>query len=229
MMLVDLHTHTTVSSGCSVMSPEGLIEAARGRGLHGVCVTDHYAIKGAEVTQALGRKMGYPVFRGVEARTDLGDMLVFGYHRDVPEGIRLDALCRMVHQVGGLVFAAHPFHTGGGPSLVQALRHRGLDLETGWNEIETLWALDGVETLNGNVSEADNARACVLAENLGVPGIGGSDAHSVGMVGSAATRFEGAIGTGRDLVAALRRARFEPLRLGASVQTRQRLWPGRPT
>lgn len=228
-MLVDLHTHTTVSSGCSVISPERLIEAARRKDLDGVCVTDHYSIKGAEVTQALGRKMGFPVFRGVEARTDLGDMLVFGYYRDIPEGIRLDVLCRTVHEVGGLVFAAHPFHTGGGPSLLQMFQRRGLDLETEWNQVETLWALDGLETLNGNVSEVDNARALTLAQNLGVPGIGGSDAHSVGMVGSGATRFERAIRSGRDLVAALKRARFQPIRLRVQEQTEQGLWPECPT
>ncbi len=212
-MLVDLHTHTRISSGCSMMSPEGLIQAARRRGLDAVCVTDHYWIEGAEVTQALGRKKGFRVFRGVEARTDLGDMLVFGYHRDISEGIPLGALCRTVHDVGGLVFAAHPFHTEGGPSLSQVFENRGLDLQREWNRVGALQGLDGVETLNGNVSAVGNARARALAQHLGVPGIGGSDAHATEMVGSAATRFEGAVETDSDLVAALKCARYEPIRL----------------
>ena len=212
-MLIDLHTHTTVSSGCSVMSPEGLIEAARRRALDAVCVTDHFSIEGANATQDLARKMDFPVFRAVEARTDWGDMLVFGIYRDIPEGISLHDLCRIVHEVGGLIFVAHPFHTGGGPSLTLSFRGRGLDLETDWDQVGVLKELDGVETLNGNVSAEDNAAARRLARRLGVPGIGGSDAHAVGMVGSAATRFSSPIGSDAELVSALRGGEYAPVRL----------------
>mgnify|MGYP006288247785 CR=1 FL=1 len=203
MMLVDLHSHTTVSSGCSVLEPERLIEAARSEGLDAVCVTDHFSVEGANVTQQLGREMGFPVFRGVEARTDLGDMLVFGYYRDIPEGISLEDLCWKVHQGGGLVFAAHPFHTGGGPSLSLALEARGLDLSDDWARVEILRELDGVETVNGQAGAEANARAEAFARRLGIPGIGGSDAHASGMVGTAATRFEHPVCSDHELVAAL--------------------------
>lgn len=212
-MLIDLHTHTTVSSGCSTMSPEGLINSARRRGLDAVCVTDHYAVEGADVTQALGRHMGYPVFRGVEARTDVGDMLVFGYYRDIPPGISLEDLCSIVHEAGGLIFAAHPFHRGGGPSLALRLRQRGLDLRTDWSQAGVLDELDGVETCNARVSAEANRHAQELAAHLGVPGIGGSDAHAVDTVGSVATRFPGPVGTDAGLVAALRAGHYEPVRL----------------
>ena len=212
-MLIDLHTHTTVSSGCSIMSPEGLIEAARCRKLDAVCVTDHFSVEGANVTQALARERDFPVFRAVEARTDWGDMLVFGYYRDIPEGISLHDLCWFVHEVGGLVFVAHPFHTRGGPSLTLSFHERGLDLETDWDQVGVLKELDGVETLNGNVSAEDNAAARRLARRLGVPGIGGSDAHAVNMVGSAATRFSVPICSDAELVAVLRGGKYAPVRL----------------
>jgi predicted metal-dependent phosphoesterase TrpH len=217
-VLIDLHTHTTVSSGCSIMSPEGLIETARRRELDGVCVTDHFSIEGAEVTQALGREMDFPVFRAVEARTDWGDMLVFGYYRDIPEGISLQDLCWLVHEVGGLVFVAHPFHTAGGPSLTLSFRGRGLDLETDWDRVEVLRELDGVETLNGNVNGRDNAAARRLARGLGVPGIGGSDAHAVDMVGGAATRFSTPIRSDAGLVAALMSGEYAPVRLWDGIE-----------
>jgi predicted metal-dependent phosphoesterase TrpH len=213
LVLIDLHTHTTVSSGCSVMSPEELIRAARRRDLDAVCVTDHFSIEGANVTQALGREMDFPVFRAVEARTDWGDMLVFGYYRDIPNGVSLQDLCQTVHEVGGLVFAAHPFQTGGGPSLTLRFRERGLDLEMGWERVGVLEELDGVETLNGNATAEDNARTRGLARHLAVPGIGGSDAHAVDMVGSAATRFSHAIRSDAELVAALRKGRYVSVRL----------------
>lgn len=211
--LIDLHVHTTISSGCSVLDPGDLIEAARRSRLDAVCVTDHYFIEGANVTQRLGRERGFPVFRGVEARTDLGDMLVFGYYQDIPEGISFQDLCWYVHEVGGLVFAAHPFHTHGGPSLTLSFQHRGLDLAEDWDRLPVLRELDGVETLNGQVSEEANRQARVLARRLGVPGIGGSDAHAAHMVGSAATRFPRPIRSEAELVPALRDGDYSPVRL----------------
>lgn len=211
--LIDLHTHTTISSGCSMMEPRALIEAARGHGLDGVCVTDHYAIQGANVTQELGREMGFPVFRGVEARTDLGDMLVFGYYQAIPEGISLPDLCSYVHEVRGLVFAAHPFHVSGGPSLTLAFRDRGWVLSEDWGRVDVLRELDGVEITNGQVAPEANARAGELPVALEIPGIGGSDAHAPDMVGTAATRFSGKIGSDGDLVAALRQGGYAPVRL----------------
>jgi len=211
--LIDLHSHTTISSGCSVLEPKELIETARCRGLDAVCVTDHFSIEGANVTQQLGQDMGFPVFRGVEARTSLGDMLVFGYYRDIPEGISLEDLCWYVHEVGGLVFAAHPFHTGGGPSLTLGFQERGYDLKEDWDRVEVLQELDGVETANGQVGADANAQAETLARRLDVPGIGGSDAHAADMVGRAATRFARSVRSDADLVAALRGEDYLAVRL----------------
>lgn len=211
--MVDLHTHTTISSGCSVLEPEALIEAARRDGLDAVCVTDHFSVEGANATQSLGRDVGFPVFRGVEARTNLGDMLVFGYYQDIPQGISLEDLCWYVHEVGGLVFAAHPFHTRGGPSLVLEFRERGLDLLADWHRVEILQELDGVETVNGQVERDANEQAQLLAHHLHVPGIGGSDAHAVDMVGTAGTRFAKPVRSDSELVAALKSGDYQALLL----------------
>lgn len=56
--------------------PEQLIEGARQAGLDGICVTDHLFIKGAETAQMIGAQLGFPVFRGIEARSTLGDTSV---------------------------------------------------------------------------------------------------------------------------------------------------------
>jgi len=212
-VLIDMHNHTNVSSPCSVLATAELIETARQAGLDAICVTDHLSIEGANVAQELGRKMNFPVFRGIEARTALGDMLVYGYYQDIPDGIALAELCRRVHIAGGVVFAAHPFHTQGGANLYASLQGQGLDLNEGWNKIAVLQALDGVEVLNGQVAGATNAQAAVLSVRLGMPGIGGSDAHSTAMVGKAATRFECSIRTDEELVAALKSGYYRPTHL----------------
>lgn len=212
-MLIDMHNHTRVSSPCSLLSAQELIEAARARGLDAICVTEHLFVEGANVAQEIGRQVGFPVFRGVEARTDLGDMLVFGYYRDIPQGISLEELCTKVHQVGGLVFVAHPYHEAGGWNLLAGMRARGLDLDTDWDKLPVLKKLDGVEILNGQVSDDINGQARLLAARLQLPGIGGSDSHLVRMVGAAATRFEAWIQSEEQLIAALKSGRFEAIRL----------------
>ena len=212
-MLIDMHNHTQLSSPCSLLSAQELIEAAQARGLDAICVTDHLSVAGANVAQEIGRQVGFPVFRGVEARTNWGDMLVFGYDSDIPEGIALEALCRNVHQVGGLIFVAHPYHEAGGWNLAASMRARGWDLDTHWDKLAVLRELDGVETLNGQVPDEVNRQARRLAARLQLPGIGGSDSHSVKMVGAAATRFEAWIQSEEQLIAALKSRRYEAIRL----------------
>lgn len=213
-MLIDMHNHTNVSSPCSLLTPEQLIENARERGLDAICVTEHMYIEGANVVQEIGRQMGFAVFRGVEARTELGDMLVYGYYQDIPEGIPLDELVWYVHEVGGVVFAAHPYYAAGGANLYAAMQARGLDLDTDWDKIEALRELDGVELVNGQVPAGTNAKANLLAARLGrLPGIAGSDAHAVDMIARAATYFEHNIETEDELVTSLKSGAYWPIRL----------------
>ncbi len=212
-MLIDLHNHTTVSSACSILSPEELIETARAKGLDAICVTDHHSIEGANEAQELGREMGFKVFRGIEATSSMGDMLVFGYYHDIPQGILFEDLCWFVHEVGGVLYAAHPYHVGGGATVSGAIRNRGLNPETQWDSVPVLYQLDGIEVMNGQVSDKANRLAESLAEHMGLPGVGGSDAHSVDMVGTCATSFQDTIETDEDLVNALRARRFAPVRM----------------
>jgi len=177
--------------------------------MDGVCVTEHLHIEGANVAQELGRKVEFPVFRGVEARTTMGDMLVFGYYKDIPEGISLEELCWYVHEVGGLIFVAHPYHAKGGWNLYASMRARGWDLDTDWDKPAVLKELDGVEIINGQVCNEKNCQARLLAARLHLPGIGGSDSHSIKMVGAAATRFEERIQSEEQLIGALKSGRFE--------------------
>ncbi|MBN1429775.1 MAG: PHP domain-containing protein [Anaerolineae bacterium] len=213
-MLIDMHNHTKISSPCSVLSPEELIETARMRGIDAICVTDHLFIEGATVAQEVGRKMNFPVFRGIEARSELGDMLVYGYYQDIPNHIPLDDLCRSVHESGGIVFVAHPYHVnGGGVNLYTCLHGRGSDLDADWDKVPVLRQLDGIEVMNGQADDKTNAKADVLASRLQVAGIGGSDAHVVDRVARVATRFDQLIRTDEELVEALKKSSYQAVRL----------------
>ncbi len=209
-MIIDLHTHTYPCSPCSIMTAEELIERAILEGLDAICVTDHLYIGGADEAQRLGNKYQFPVFRGVEARSEIGDVLVFGVYQDIPEGIRWAALKALVERSGGVAFLAHPFRRAGGWTLHYYLDHRGKRLGASIHKRPELLWLDGIETHNAQHTAEETELAVDLAQALGKPGVGGSDSHSAREVGAAATWFRDPIHTDEELVAALREGNFAP-------------------
>jgi histidinol phosphatase-like PHP family hydrolase len=68
--------------------------------------------------------------------------------------------------------------------------------------------VDAIEIGNGKLSEDENDMARKVAEKLGLPGTGGSDAHRVEEIGKWVTVFEREINNEPELVAELRAGRF---------------------
>ena len=98
-MLIDLHVHTLLSSDSNI-APELYVEAAaRGpRRLDAICFTEHRLFPAdpdldqryAELTEQFGVLM----FKGIEADTNLGHLLLFGVTREVIR--RFDLSSRML-------------------------------------------------------------------------------------------------------------------------------------
>jgi predicted metal-dependent phosphoesterase TrpH len=65
-----------------------------------------------------------------------------------------------------------------------------------------------IETLNGANKVRSNELATEIAEQLGLPGTGGSDAHALWQVGRCVTVFEREIRSQEELVSELRRGRY---------------------
>jgi predicted metal-dependent phosphoesterase TrpH len=197
-MLVDLHVHTAVSSPCSQIDPRLLIEAAPRIGLEALCVTEHEEMEGAEVVFGLGKEAGFPVFRGVEVYTEMGDMLVFGLYRPTfPLTTPFEELLREVREAGGVIIPAHPCRGSYG-------FHHSL----GEEKAEFLLAnVDAIETRNGGCSPESNGAAEAHAQNYGIPGVGGSDAHFLMQLGRCLTVFEREIRDEAELVSEIKAGR----------------------
>jgi predicted metal-dependent phosphoesterase TrpH len=195
-MLIDLHTHTRVYSRCSALTPEALVRAARERGLDGVCITEHDALWAADDLRGLGEQMDFPVFRGIEVTTEVGHVLVFGVGRFDPAMAVLADLRRVVKNEGGLMFLAHP-----------SRRYGTLPPED-----LAAW-FDSVEAQNGTEGLVQNDTATRLTTGMRLPGIGGSDAHSVREIGVCATEFYDSISDEASLLAALRSGAYHARRL----------------
>jgi len=76
---------------------------------------------------------------------------------------------------------------------------------------ELQW-LSAMEVFNGHCDDGESSQARRLARTLGLPGVGGSDAHFAPEVGIAATLFPDPISTDEELIAALRAGYCSPRR-----------------
>jgi hypothetical protein len=197
-MIVDMHVHTNVSSRCSSLKPQELIDRARELGLDAVAVTEHSTYKGAQEVHEYARERGFAVFRGMEVFTELGDMLVFGWEDNVRYYLfPFKDLKREVDKAGGIIIPAHPC--------------RGLDVRHKHRQAlseELLEAIVAIETRNGLITKKGNDQAEWIRKKYGLFGVGGSDAHHVSHLGRCLTVFEDEPGNDRELIEVLREGRY---------------------
>ncbi len=205
-MVIDLHVHSSPASPCSSIPVERLIEEARAIGLDGICLTDHNHVWDPAEVEGLRKKHGFLILRGNEITTDQGDILVLGLDEDIQGVIKLEELREKVLRAGAFMIAAHPFRG----FLTFGIGYLGLTPEKA-RERPLFQGVDAVEVLNSRVSEKENRFAAQVAEGLGLPLTGGSDAHQAGEVGRYATRFSDPIRNEGELIAALKKGRFSPV------------------
>lgn len=213
-MLIDLHVHTLLSSDSNI-APEQYLEAAAAgpRRLDAICFTEHRLFPADPALDKryaeLSDQYGIAIFKGIEADTNLGHLLVFGVTREVMRRFDLSArmlksemLIEVVHGEGGVAIPAHPFRDSGfGPRLDDLLARHGS-------------ALGVIEALNGQNSPRENADAITAMEKLGLIGVGGSDAHfaSAKWFMTCATELEREVTDIEGLCAELRAGRARPYR-----------------
>lgn len=183
-------------SACSALTPDALVRAAHARGLEGVCITEHDALWPLADIEALSRELSFPVFRGMEVTTEVGHVLVFGAREHRPEMAQLAALRDIVRHQHALMFLAHPSRKYGTLPPDDLASY-----------------FDSVESRNGTEGMLQNDHAARLAENMRLPGIGGSDAHSVREVGTCATRFTRVIESESDFILALQNGAYSAFTL----------------
>jgi hypothetical protein len=202
-MKIDLHIHTSPLSACSYIDPQELIQEARRLQLDGICLTEHQVVWDPDEVDKLAAEAGISIFRGNEFTTNQGDILVFGFYEDIKELLIIQELREKVTAADGYMIVAHPFRGfktfGIGQlqlTVEQACKRKVLEF------------VDAVEIGNGKLSPEENNMARKVAEKLGLPGTGGSDAHRVDEVGTWVTVFEKEIESEIELVQELHAGRF---------------------
>ncbi len=169
--------HTELSADSNTAA-EAYLEAnhAAGSSLGAICFTEHrlYPTDARTLKQygELSEKYGVHIFRGLEADTDLGHLLLFGITDAVmmrfdlgQRMLRSRELIRVLHDEGGIAIPAHPFRDSG-------YGHRLSELQA---QLGT--ALTAIETINGQNTPEQNRLAVEIGEKTKLTGVAGSDAH----------------------------------------------------
>jgi predicted metal-dependent phosphoesterase TrpH len=169
---VDLHLHSSASFDCRV-APHEVAHRCHRLGLSPIFLTDHEAISGA---QALVDD-GQAAVIGQEILTTEGELIGLFLQHSVPSRHSPEETVEAIKGQGGLVYLEHPYDT----------TRRNLRVEA----IERIASrIDIVEVVNGRSRPEVNRLAEDLRSVLGVPAGAGSDAHTVGEIGSVYVEME---------------------------------------
>jgi len=171
-MNLDLHVHSCFSQD-SKTPVEAIVKQAYVVGLDGLAITDHNTtdayFKAREIVEQTG--LDLVIVPGVEVSTQDGHMIALGVENPPPAGTPFNETANQVRHDGGVIVAPHPYK----------LWRNGIGSLKGRS-------LDAVEVLNSrSVVGFANYLVARAAAHLGLGVTGGSDAHSLGMVGLAYT------------------------------------------
>ena len=158
----------------SIITLEDVIELTRKKNIDGVAITDHNTIAGAlKLKEYVKRRnLNLSVIVGEEVRTLSGDIVALDVDSKIRHGTSVEETLDRIRECNGLAVACHPYAGNGiGERMVKTKK------------------FDFIETLNSCASRTANVKAKELARSLGLPEIGGSDAHRPEMFGNAVTEM----------------------------------------
>lgn len=200
MGTADLHIHSVYSDGTATVSAI-LHHASVHTDLDVIAIADHDTLEPAYRALELADSFRIAVIPGMEISTSEGHLLALFLETPVKSGMSYVETAEAVRLYGGLPYAAHP--TGVFANSITAGRLREIVQDYPG-------LLAGIEAENGSILYLrENETAQRLRWELGLPGIGNSDAHVLKEIGCARTVFPGK--TVGDLRVALETGTVVPL------------------
>jgi predicted metal-dependent phosphoesterase TrpH len=170
-MKFELHCHSWHSHGSKIRweglaSPVQIVKALKKLGFGGLAITDHDSVTGWHDAKGAAKRLGMVFIPGMEISTLSGHLIALGIGDPIKMGLSVRETIELVHDQGGITIAPHPLDVRGegiGNDFVRA---------------------DAVEIFNSmNLTRVENALAKMWAKKSAMPAVGGSDAHSLEMLG----------------------------------------------
>lgn len=212
--IIDMHVHTIVGSMDSDISPKRLGEQAKAVGLSGIAITEHLHMWRPDEVGHWQGEHGLFAFNAREYTTDMGHIGVLGLPADV-KGLRYASdLRRACDEYGAYMIMNHPFRYFPGPSSLlfgDRWREQMIPVEE-LCQHPVFAMVDAIEVLNGGCIDRENKLAHEVAARLGLPTVGGSDAHMPLEIGRFATGFDAEITSEAQMLDELRAGRFRAVR-----------------
>ncbi len=168
---IDFHVHTQHSDSSSAL--HDILNAARRKGLDGVAIADHDTMQGWVKASNLAPDL--LVIPGIEVTTKDGHLLLFGVKQVPPKKLDAVAVSKLARQENGVIIVPHPNipFLSLSEDIIRAIQPTA------------------IETFNATIPLTRIIRKNVkLAEQLGLPQTGGSDAHSHRLIGDMYTVVE---------------------------------------
>jgi hypothetical protein len=170
MLKADFHIHTKYSMDCH-NELEEIIARCQQIGIDCIAIADHDATEGAV---KLKQMAPFKVIIAEEVLTPAGEIMGLFLKERIASGLSVERAIDAIRAQDGLVAIPHPF------DLLRGLRLTNEAFE------KIMPNVDIIEVFNARCQlEKSNRRAREFAREHGLPGIAGSDAHSIGEIGHA--------------------------------------------
>lgn len=182
----ETHTHTSLVSKCSRITPESLVRYYKHLGYSGIFITDHFLNGNTTVSKELswqdqihkfcagydkalkeGQSLGLDVYFGLEYSYKGSDFLTYGLdkqwlleHPDLLT-LSLGEYCDLVRAEGGLIVHAHPFREDYYIDMIRLLPRK----------------VDAVEVLNAGRTDLENDCARQYVDMYKLKIFAGTDTH----------------------------------------------------
>jgi predicted metal-dependent phosphoesterase TrpH len=189
-MNIDLHVHTSERSQCATSRESDQIQAAISAGLNAIAITDHHRLVPREHLAELNQRLkSLIILTGIEITADGEDWLVYGLHDPnlESESWSYPDLHRYVRSKCGTLVMAHPYRYHADISM---------DLRR--------YTPDALEGQSNNIRSENVGRIQNLANQLHIPTLCNSDAHSTGWLGRYYNVLQPAVTSEQDILAAIK-------------------------
>jgi predicted metal-dependent phosphoesterase TrpH len=181
----DLHIHTTASDGVATVL-EVLNFVSKRRKLNVIAITDHDTLDASLWAYEHQASFPFEIIPGVEVSCREGHMLALWVTEPIKRYMSLSETAAAIHEQGGLAVLAHPFHPYMKSHAKAALRHLKRP------EVLLDLGIDALEVHNGGIANTGfNRLARKIARKIGMAVTAGSDAHTLGAIGTGETLFAG--------------------------------------
>ena len=177
-MKYELHCHSCYSKGSKIPAegipkPEEIVREAKRIGLSGVAITDHRSIENWKFAAKEAKKQGILFIPAVELQTKAGHLIALGINEPVENFLDVEETVEKIHAAAGIAIAPHPFD----------IRGEGVG--------RLAFLADAVEIFNSlNIDKISNRFMLSRFKLSARPKVVGSDAHTLGMLGSAVNIME---------------------------------------